>query len=326
MVLLWTCTVCVPANAIAVRTKLTSSGIEPVDLKPGFVLSIPGLHAVKLWDPTWSNSYQTLQVRGSDQYTTSVDISVLYRIKPGECHVVAQHFVDYNHIEQLAKSTLSKFANEILAQMSTEDFYNSKIRIQKAGETSDAMAKQLAPYGIEVRQVLLRNIVYDPKFEGQLLQKQLAGQHKSLEMALSQKATAETETTLITRRAEAEVKSIEENKTQEIENRKADTDRKIAKTLQDARVKAATRMATAESEKRQNLAQADLLKANAAAAGTELMSKVYAKPGAVYYFARKALEGMKLGDIELNSNSFNPLDIERLLKAVGIDPAAIVKP
>ncbi len=317
--LLWTCTVCVPANSVAVRTALTSSGIEARDYGPGFVLCIPGFHRVKLWDPTWSNSYQTLQVRGSDQYTTSVDISVLYRIRPGFAHEAAQHFLDYNHIEQLAKTTLSKFANEILAQMNTEDFYNSKIRTAKAEDTRLAMEKQLEPYGLEVKKVLLRNIVYDPKFEAQLLQKQLAGQRKSLEIALGQKATAETETSLISRRAEAEVKRIEESKVQEIENLKAETDRKIARMTQDAKMESAALIAKAESTKRQKLAQADLLKANASAKGTELMSKVYTQHGAAYYFARKALEGMKLGDIELNSNNFNPLDIERMLKAVGLD-------
>ena len=320
---LWSCTVCVPANMVAVRTLLTSTGIEDHDFKPGFVLCIPGFHKVKLWDPTWSNSYQTLQVRGSDQYTTTVDISVLYRIKPESAHIAAQNYQDYSHIEQSAKSALSKYANEILAQMSTEDFYNSKIRMQKAEETRLAMEKQLDPFGLEVKKVLLRNIVYDAKFEAQLLQKQLAGQRKSLEMALSQKATAETETSLISRRAEAEVKRIEESKQQEIENLKAETDRKIAQMIQDAKMESATLVAKSESQKRQKLAQAELVKANAAAKGTELMSKVYSQSGAQYYFARKALEGMKLGDIELNSNTFNPIDIERLLKAVGIDNPAV---
>jgi hypothetical protein len=327
VILRWSCTVCVPANMVGVRTLLTSTGVENRDYGPGFVLCIPGFHKVRLWDPTWSNSYQTLQVRGSDQYTTTVDISVLYRIKKGFAHEAAQHFQDYNHIEQSAKSALSKFANEILAQMSTEDFYNSKIRTQKAEETRLAMEKQLEPFGLEVKKVLLRNIVYDPKFEAQLLQKQLAGQRKSLEIALSQKATAETETSLISRRAESEVKRIDESKQQEIENLKAETDRKIAQMIQDAKMESATLVAKSESSKRQKLAQADLVKANAAAKGTELMSKVYSQSGAQYYFARKALEGMKLGDIELNSNTFNPIDIERLLKAVGLDnPSLKVEP
>jgi hypothetical protein len=314
-----TCTTKVPADKVGVRTLLTSSGVEDHDYPPGYVITIPGFHQVHLWDITWTNLRETLQVRGSDQYTTTVDISIMFRIKPGCCHVVAKRYRDEEHINKMALNILNKYANEILAQMKTEDFYNTKIRNDKSKEAQEAMDKQLSEEGLEVKNVLLRNIVYDQKFETQLLQKQLAGQRKSLEMAKGQLAGAQTETLLIARRAEAEVKSIEESKVQEIANLKAETDRKIVQITQDAKLKEAEIVSKAESARRQNLAQADLLKATAAAKGTELLSRVYARPGAPYYFARKALEGIKLGDVEVNSNIFNPIDTNALLKALGVD-------
>ena len=313
------CSEKVEADQVGVRTIMTSTGVEQKDHRAGYVLAIPGFHSVRLWDPTWSNLVEILQVRGSDQYTTQVDISVVYRIEPEKCFFVATHFRDENHVEQLVRNTLNKFANEILAQMATEDFFNSKERDMKANEAQKAMDEQLRPMGIEVRYLLLRNILYDRKFESQLLQKQLAGQRKSLEMAKGQLAAAQTQTELIKQSAQAEVKRIDENKRQEMENLQAETDRKINKILQDAKLKASTILAKAESIRRQKLAQAELLKATAAAAGTEAMSKVYARPGASYYFARQALDGMRLGEVELNSTYFNPLDSERLLKALGLD-------
>ena len=327
VILLWICTVNVPANSVAVRTSNASSeGVEKVDHGPGFVVQIPGIHSVKLWDPTWTDLYQNVEIRGSDQYTTDVDVSVLFRIAPGKAHEVAVNYKDYDHIKQLVKSMLSKIASEILAQMKTEDFYNSKIRTEKAGMAQVEMEKQLAPFGLEVGSVLLRKIIYDPKFETQLLNKQLSGQRKSLEIAKGQMATAQTQAQLIERNAGAEVKQIEEGKLQEIENLKAETDRKIAAILQDAKLEAANIEAKAESSRRQKLAQADLLKASAAAAGTAALSRVYEKPGAVYYFARKAIEGLKLGDVEVNTNNFNPLDSEKLLKALGLDLHSLPAP
>ena len=59
--------------------------------------------------------------------------------------------------------------------------------------------------------------------------------------------------------------------------------------------------------------------AEATAAGTKALSLVYAKPGASYYFAQKAIQGIKLGNIEVNSSTFNPLETEKLLKALGLD-------
>ena len=315
----WNCTVKVPADRVGVRTLLTSTGVEEKDFPAGYVLCVPGLHSVKLWDPTWTNLRETLQVRGSDQYTTQLDISILFRIQPGKCYLVAKQYRDEQHVERLATNALNKFANEVLAQMSTEDFYNSAQRDQKAEECRKAMHEQLQEDGLEVKAVLLRNIKYDAKFEQQLLQKQLAGQRKSLEMAKGQLAGAQTETLLITRRAEADVKSIEENKTQETANLKAETERKIVQIIQDAKLKEAEIVAKAESSRRQKLATAELLKATASAKGTEALSRVYARPGAPYYFARKALEGIKLGDIEVNSNSFNPIDSTALLRALGVE-------
>ncbi|HYF49174.1 MAG TPA: SPFH domain-containing protein [Planctomycetota bacterium] len=316
---LWSCTVKVPADKVGVRTLLTSTGVEEKDFPAGFVLSIPGLHSVKLWDPTWTNLRERLQLRGSDQYTTQVDVSIVFRIQPGKCHVVAKSYRDNDHVEKLALNALNKFANEVLAQMKTEDFYNSAVRNQKAEECRQAMDKQLAPDGLEVNAVLLRNIDYDDRFEQQLLQKQLAGQRKSLEISKGQLAGAQTETLLIARRAEADVKNIEESKAQEIANLKADTERKIVQIIQDAKLKEADIVAKAESSRRQKLAQAELLKATAMAKGTEALSRVYAQPGAPYYFARKALEGLKLGDIEVNSNTFNPIDSNALLRALGVE-------
>jgi regulator of protease activity HflC (stomatin/prohibitin superfamily) len=355
VITLWTCTEKIPLNKVGVRT-LTSSGIEQKDYGAGYVLAIPGFHAVRLWDPTWRNLKETLQVRGSDQYTTEVDISVLIRIEPGKCHEVARHFRDEQHIESLCRNSLSKFANEILAQMKTEDFFNSKIRDQMAGQAQDAMEKQLKEKGIEISNLLIRNIVYDPKFEQQLLQKQLAGQRKSLEMAKGSLAGAQTQTELIKRDAESKVKSIRESTLQDTENLKAEMDRKIAQITQDATLQAGTIVAKAEanrnqakataefkveqikqdanleaasvlskaeSAKRQNTAQAELLQATAVAKSTDLISKAYAKPGAQYYFARKAIEGIKLDDIEVNSTYFNPLDANRLLQAVGLDSSSM---
>ncbi|HEY3323144.1 MAG TPA: SPFH domain-containing protein [Planctomycetota bacterium] len=316
---LWTCTVKIKANEFGVRTKLTTSGVEEIDHAPGYVLAIPGLHTVRLWDITWTNLKETLQIRGSDQYTTTVDISVLLRIEPGMCHKVAKHYEDEEHVNKYARTLLNKYANEILAQMKTEDFYNPKVRDEKALAAEHAMSEQLKPVGIEVKNLLVRNIIYDPKFEEQLLQKQLAGQTKSLEVAKGKLAGAQTETELIQRKAEAEVKRTDETKRQEIENLTVETDRKINQITQDAKLEAANIIAKSESLKRQKTAEADFLKAKAQAMGTELLSRVYARPGASCYFARQAVENMSIAEVEVNSNTFNPLDSEKLLKALGLE-------
>jgi regulator of protease activity HflC (stomatin/prohibitin superfamily) len=261
----------------------------------------------------------TLPIRGSDQYTTSVDISLIWRIKPGQCHRVALNFRDEDHVAQLVKNTMNKFANEVLAQLRTEDFYSSKVRHEKAQEAQQAMALQLDDEGIEIKYVLLRNIVYDAKFEAQLLQKQLAGQRKNLEFAKAAQARSQTQTELVKKDAAAQVTRITEEQKQEIANLDAETQKQVSGMLQDAQKQAAELRAKAESSRRQKKSQADLVKATAVAVGTEELSKAYSRPGASYYFARKAIEGMKLGEVEVNSNTYNPLDSRKLLEGLGLE-------
>src|SRR5207253_1758370 len=101
----WICFTKVPANAIGVRT-LANGGIEKRDYGPGFVLCVPGLHTVRLWDPTWTNVYQHMEVRGKDQYKTTVDVSVIFRIHKDKCHEVAGKFPSYTRIQNLVLTSL----------------------------------------------------------------------------------------------------------------------------------------------------------------------------------------------------------------------------
>jgi len=319
VLILWTCFYKVPANAIGVRTLMSGGGIEKHDYTPGYVTCIPGLHRVKLWDPTWSNVYHPMDVRGGDGYKTSVDVSVIFRIHQGKCWEVAGKFPSYADIENRVRSSLSQYANAVLTQMKTEDFYNSEVRDKKTEEVQKLMDKQLEEYGLEVKSVMLRNIVYDKVFEEQLLKKQLSGQTLGLEECKTQQVAGEMATEKIEAEAAAEVVSIKETLKQDMANLTAETDQKVNKILQDAQFEANTVTAKATADKRKKVAKADFLRAEATAYGTAAMAKVYAKPGASFYFAQKALTGLKLGNIEVNSSTFNPLDADHLLKALGLD-------
>ena len=318
VLLLYICFYKVPANAIGVRTN-TSGGVEMQDYPPGFVLCVPFLHSVRLWDPTWTNVFQRMEVRGSDQYKTSVDISVIFRIHPGKCHEVSKNFQDYSRIETLVQISLSQFANEILTEMKTEDFYNPNVRKEKTDAVREKMDEQLEKQGLEVKSVMLRNIVYDSNFEDQLLKKQIAGQTLSLEKAKVVQAEGETTTELIEKEAENKVIAINESLEQEVKNLKAINDQTVNKLQQDAQLAAAEVLAKAASNNRINKSKAELARAEATAAGMAALSRVYAKPGANFYFAQKSIQGLHLGNIELNSNTFNPLDTEKLMKALGVE-------
>lgn len=318
VIVFWSCFVKVPANAVGVRTN-ANGGVEKKDFPPGFVLCVPFLHTVRLWDPTWTNTYQHLNIRSSDQYITTVDVSVIFRIMPDKCHEIVSKFPDYSRIEQFVNFSLSNHANEILIKLKTEDFYNADVRDKATLDLKAKIEAQLTPEGLEVKSVLLRNIVYDKNYEELLIKKQIAGQTLSLETSKTEQTKGEMETEKIEKETEAEVTKIDEGTKQEVENRIAQNMQDTNMMLQDAQLEAAKLTAKATSENRVKKSEAELLRANATAFGISALSKVYSKPGANFYFAQKALQGLKLGNIEVNSSLFNPLETEKLLKSLGLD-------
>ena len=315
---LFFCTTKIPANRFGVRTTLTpGGGLEAKDYPPGFVWSVPGLHRVTTWDTTWSNLKVTLQIRGSDQYTTQVDVSILWRVALGKCNEAARIFRDEEHAGQIVAQTLNKYANEILATLKTEDFYDSDKRIKASEETEKAMEEQIKPVGLEITNLLLRNIVYDPKFEAQLLAKQLAGQQKALSQSKGLMASSQTKTQLIQKDAANQVLTLTAEKEQEIQNMTASNAKEINNIAQDAQKKAAEMTSKAKASRRQKEAEATFLKASAQATGMLLLSKAYSQPGATTYFATKSIEGMKLDTVEVNSSVFNPLEVKKMVESLG---------
>jgi len=170
-------------------------------------------------------------IQTSDGFFVDVDVSILYHISnpylvfttigPGTL------FED-NGIIPKAEPALK----ETLGKLTTEEFYNSPIRVKKAEEAKDQLNGELNQKGIEVDQVLVRYFKYSPEIQKNIEEKKLQDQ-----MVFTNQAAARAA------REEAELKKIiQEGKVTtavEMENGKAYVTRKIAeKDLYVRKVKA----------------------------------------------------------------------------------------
>ena len=103
-------------------------------------------------------------IQTSDGFFVDVDVSMLYHIRdpylvfttigPGSL------FED-NGIIPKAEPALK----ETLGKLTTEEFYNSPMRVKKANEAKDRLNDELNPKGIEVDQVLVRYFKYSPEIQ-----------------------------------------------------------------------------------------------------------------------------------------------------------------
>jgi hypothetical protein len=188
------CTVTVPPDQIGVRQS-NFSGVAEDDHEPGWALRIPGAHRIILLPKRYgyldytsddAGPQQPLQIRTKDNNTVTLDVSVPYRIIPGEGWQVVQvgnHQVDTNgsfRFQRLAEETT---VSERLADLTSADFYSSDRRLEVSANTLEILNAELAELHLEASAVLIRSVKFRSEYEQQLQQIQLNEQKKLLDAA-----------------------------------------------------------------------------------------------------------------------------------------------
>lgn len=114
-------------------------------------------------------------IQTSDGFFVDVDVSILYRISdpylvfttigPGSL------FEDNGIIPKAVPAL-----KETLGKLTTEDFYNSPLRVKKTQEARDRLNQELSPKGIEVEHVLVRYFRYSEEIQKNIEEKKLKDQ------------------------------------------------------------------------------------------------------------------------------------------------------
>jgi regulator of protease activity HflC (stomatin/prohibitin superfamily) len=114
-------------------------------------------------------------IQTSDGFFVDVDVSILYHITdpylvfttigPGTLY-------EDNGIIPKAEPALK----ETLGKLTTEEFYNSPLRVEKAETAKDQLNSELNEKGIEVDQVLVRYFKYSPEIQKNIEEKKLQDQ------------------------------------------------------------------------------------------------------------------------------------------------------
>ncbi|MDP2647038.1 MAG: SPFH domain-containing protein [Desulfobacterales bacterium] len=234
-------------------------------------------------------------IQTSDGFFVDVDVSFLYHIK--DPYVVfttigpGTLFED-NGIIPKAEPALK----ETLGKLTTEEFYNSPMRVQKTEEAKQRLNSELNLKGIEVDQVLVRYFIYSREIQKNIEEKKLQDQ-----MVFTNRAAARAA------REEAELKKIvQEGKViaaVEIEKGKAYVTRKIAE--KDLYV-------------RKKKAEADLLVKLAEAERVRLRNEALKGIGSERMVGLKMADAYKGLDVIIlpsdGPDGVNPLNLDKALK------------
>jgi len=239
-------------------------------------------------------------IQTSDGFFVEVDASVLYRIvDPYQVFVTlgpGRLFED-NGIVPRAEPILK----QTLGQLTTEEFYNSPLRLQKVHEARDIMNEELRPKGIQVEHVLIRYFQYSEEIQKNIEEKKIKDQ-----LVFKNQAEA---------RAASEMAKLK--KTVE-EGRAA-----VAVKLQEGEAYVTRKKAEAELYSRKTKAEGDLLVKMAEAERTRLKNEALGGQGANLLVGLQMAEvyrGLQLIVLPSDGSSgLNPLDLKSTLRMLEID-------
>jgi regulator of protease activity HflC (stomatin/prohibitin superfamily) len=182
----------VEAGEVGVRYN-NALGLHKADLAPGFHVEFTGLQRIHRLPSYYLQidyaAQDRFSVRTKDNNTIQLDVSIPYRIKPGQ----AWRIMDAgNHLpvgdgkyrfQRFAEQTATSVLREHMAELQTEDFYDTKRRLAVTAEALKLLNKKLAPYQLEARTVLVRATYFREEYENQLARIQLNEQQKLLDGA-----------------------------------------------------------------------------------------------------------------------------------------------
>jgi regulator of protease activity HflC (stomatin/prohibitin superfamily) len=240
-------------------------------------------------------------IQTSDGFFVTVDVSILYHISdpyklfttvgPGKLY-------EDNGIIPKVEPKLK----QALGELTTEEFYNSPLRVEKSNIAKKLLNDELNPKGIQVDHVLVRYFLYSSEIQRNIEEKKLKDQMVFTNQSKAKASGEEALVTKVLREGEANIKV----------------------KLEEGKAYVMKKNAEKDLYKRTKIADADLLVNMASARKTELVNQAYQNKGS------DKLVGLKMAEvysgievIMLSSTGqygINPLNLHDSLRLFGIDP------
>lgn len=328
---------------IGVRLDRWGDGVVEHDYGTGFHLGIAGVHDWHRLDRrthfvTFSetgvrsredlgNSLERppLEIRTKDDNPLSVDVTVSYRIKEGEAHLLVAEGLMTSYRERVV-STMVRVLREELAKLDPPDFVNTDARLLRAEETLAELELALDEYHVVPESVLIRAVRFYESYEAKLQDTQLRQQLSQLETSKQAVEEALAKTGII----EKETGRLEKEKIgewdQTLQRLQSEMEIEIASVLGEALKFDLRTRAGADAEHQKLVAEGDFALAEVEALRDELRNAALDTVGGRIYQARSAAENLRFGDVTLNSNDPavpSIIDIDALTRLlIGSETAA----
>lgn len=304
----------VPPGTIGVKQAQWGGGIIAQDYTTGFHLGITGYHKWHFLDkkthfltfsqnanPGSPQERPALSIRTLDNNSAEVDVSLTYRIIPGEGHLVVSDGEQSQYRENVA-STVRSVLREQLAKLSSEDFVSTEARLARTMETIPLIDSAIKEFHAECNELLIRAVRFPPDYESKLQEKQLSRQSALLFQAKEKVEKQQQVTGVISKETEAMEKEKRADWDRRLQDIRSDNEIAVATVLGEAEIYALTTRANAEATYVTALAEGELALAKAEALRDELRNKALDTVGGSILLATQAANNLDIAEVTLNSN------------------------
>ncbi len=308
----------VPPAQIGVKQSQWGGGILQEDFRTGFHLGITGYHKWHFLPATThfihftgvhnnrsqspTDSYQApLEIRAADGNVVTYEVSVAYRIMPGEAWQIVGDGLKIQYQDRV-KSKVTAILRDELTKLSSEDLQLTDSRIALVQNTLPLLNADLSEFHCQAESILIRRLHFQAEYEEKLQEKQFLRQKALLDIAQTRVAEEEKKVNVI----ERQIVAAEMAKTQEwekrIQEKKSEYDVLLASIRAAADVYAAETMADGDAERVISKANGELAVQKAEALRDELRTAALNSKGGRILLALEAAKNLNVPTVTLNSD------------------------
>ncbi|MEN7972343.1 MAG: SPFH domain-containing protein [Verrucomicrobiota bacterium] len=331
-------TVDIPIGQVGVRIQqyglFGKKGVVTRDFGPGWHRNLGPIDKWELFDSTVQTlemtreqnrgsvrSIDDVKVQSADGYAISLDVTIKYQIAAGEANQLYRKLGSGSKYKTIVRNEAQSACMGSFGTMKTEDFYNPDSRRMAAVEVKKTLVETLGSRNINVVDVLIRSVQFDPEYENKIRRKKLADQEVELNKSMAAAEQMSGKTQVIEAETEKLVRLVEKEKEAELISMKAETDLQIATIRANAARYVTEKKADADLINAQKGAEGLLKVRKAEAAGEKLRNEAMQGSGGSILVALEAAHNLNIESVEVSTVNNDFLDLDTMAEKLGAGAA-----
>jgi len=138
--------------------------ISDQPLMPGFTIRVPVARSIEKWNVKLEEMKETASVPSSEGMVVGLDASLLYRVKPDMAPRIRKT-VGMGYRETLIVPLFRSEIRKVAAGQPVRDMYSEEGREQMSQNVMENLRASLGPEGVEIVNVLLRDVKLPERFK-----------------------------------------------------------------------------------------------------------------------------------------------------------------